>query len=165
MNERFGAVREMVRHLRAGGTVILYPGTHLDPDPAILPGAYERLGAWSRSVALLLRHVPETELATTIVSGVLDPKFLAHPLARLKPAGWERQKLAEMLQVMQQLLFEPRTTFRPRVTFGRPVTAAALYGERPTKDMIDAIIGHARGVLAQHIADRDRALDVQLVRA
>lgn len=159
---RLGAMRDMIRHLRTGGTVIIYPGTQLDPDPAILPGAYARLGAWSRSVALLLRHVPETKLAATIVSGVLDPRFLSRRLTHLAPAGWKRQKLAEMLQIMQQLLFSMRIPIQPRVTFGRPITVAELRDEHERTGTIDAIIAHARRVLAQHMSAGDRAFDVQL---
>ena len=141
----------MIRHLEASGTVIIYPGTQLDPDPAILPGAHERLGAWSRSVAMLLRHVPQTRLVTTVVSGVLDPRFLSHPLARLAPAGWKRQKLAEMLQIMQQLLFRITIPLRPRVSFGQPVTSVELRDEHMIEGSIDAIVAYARAVLAQHM--------------
>ena len=57
MGERLGAVREMIQHLKNGGAVIIFPGGHLDPDPALMPeGARERLNGWSRSVALLLRQ-------------------------------------------------------------------------------------------------------------
>jgi len=115
--ERTGIVRQMIQHLRQGGVVIIFPGAELDPDPACLPGASERLEAWSRSVALLLRQVPETRVVLTIVGGVLAPRFYAHPLAKLVPPGWERIKLAEMLQIMQQLVFGTRLDLHPAVNF------------------------------------------------
>jgi hypothetical protein len=154
-DERLGIVRQMVRHLRQGGTVIIFPGTQLDPDPAFLPGAAGRLQAWSRSVALLLRRVPETQLVPTIVGGVLSPRFHRHPLVRLAPPGWQRLKLAEMLQIMQQLVLRTRLDIRPTVYFGAPVTLDRLVRAdttAPASAVMDAILRQARQVLDQHQA-------------
>lgn len=169
---RVQAMREMIRHLRDGGSLLIFPGTTLDPDPALLPGAAERadtthpLGAWSRSVALALRCVPETRLVGTIASGVLLPRFLSHPLTRLAPAGWQRFKLAEVLQVLSQLTSGKRYGLVPRVTFGEPVTLAELrqrggrghavaLNRRPSEgDDMAAIVAYARGVLAAHLDEQ-----------
>jgi hypothetical protein len=163
MGERLGAVREMIQHLKDGGAVIIYPGGHLDPDPALMPGgAAERLHGWFRSVALLLRHAPETQFVATIVSGVLEPRLLAHPLTRLAPEGWQRQKLAEMLQIAPQLLFQTRHTVKPRVTFGEPVTIATLRGQGEPGDLHQAIVDRAQQVLALHLASEDLASEIPL---
>jgi hypothetical protein len=154
-NERAHAVREMIRHLRDGGAVLIFPSGHLDPDPACMPGAAAWLADWSRSVVLALRRVPETWLVATIVGGVLVPRFLSHPLVRLGPQGWKRQKLAEVLQIICQLLFKTRYALTPRVTFGQPTTLAALR-EQSTLGDLEAIVNHARQVLAAHLA-QDRA--------
>jgi len=163
MGERLGAIREMIQHLRNGGTVIIYPGGHLDPDPALMPGgAAERLNGWSRSVALLLRHAPETRFVATIASGVLEPRFLSHPLTRLAPEGWERQKLAEILQIAPQLLFQTRYSVNPRVTFGEPVTIATLRDQSAQQDLQQAIVAHARQVLTVHLASEDLASEIPI---
>jgi hypothetical protein len=147
---RVRAVREMVRHLRAGGSLLIFPGATLDPDPALLPGASERLGAWSPSIALALRRVPETRLVGAIASGVLSPRFLSHPLTRLAPAGWQRFKLAEVLQILSQLTSGRRYDLTPRVTFGEPVTLADLRQREGQGDDMAAIVAYAREVLAVH---------------
>jgi hypothetical protein len=152
---RMGAVRQMLDHLRQGGAVIIFPGTELDPDPALLLGASERLDDWSRSVALLLRQVPETRLVTTIVGGVLAPRFYAHPLAKLAPAGWKRIKLAEMLQIMQQLVLGTRLDLCPTVTFGTPLRPGELLGAGETaasRNLMAAVLQQARQVLERYRA-------------
>lgn len=151
--ERLGAVHQMIRHLRQGGTVIIFPGAELDPDPAFLPGAAERLEDWSRSIALLLRSVPETRLVPTIVGGVLSPRFHAHPLTKLAPPGWERIKLAEMLQIMQQLVIGARLNIWPTVTLGKPISLQDLTEENAaasTDAIMSAIRQRARCLLAQY---------------
>jgi len=153
VDRRVQAVREMVRHLQSGGSILIFPGTTLDPDPVLRPGAWERLGAWSRSIVLALRRVPETRLVGTIVSGVLAPRFLSHPLTRLAPKGWQRFKLAEVLQVLRQLGSGKRYGIRPRVTFGEPCTLADLCQRTGPGDDAKAIAAYARGVLEAHLAE------------
>ena len=38
IDNRVHALREMVRHLREGGTIVIFPTTHLTPDPALTWG-------------------------------------------------------------------------------------------------------------------------------
>jgi hypothetical protein len=164
-HERLGAVRQMIRHLGSGGTVIIFPGTELDPDPSFLPGAAERLKDWSRSIALLLRRVPETQLVPTIVGGVLSPRFHAHPLTKLAPVGWERIKLAEMLQIMQQLVLGTRLDLWPTVTFGEPVRLKGLIASDTTTShdaVMSAILRRAQDVLDQHQAGQRLARAIPL---
>jgi hypothetical protein len=158
---RVRATREMIRHLRAGGSLLVFPGTTLDPDPALLPGASERLGAWSRSIALALRRVSETRLVGAIASGVLSPRFLSHPLIRLAPAGWQRFKLAEVLQILSQLTSGKRYGLTPRVTFGEPVTLVELRQRNGPGDDMAAIVAYAQGVLAAHLEAGDTPSLVQ----
>ena len=163
--ERLGAVRQMVRHLGQGGTVIIFPGTELDPDPAVLPGAGERLKDWSRSLSLLLRRVPQTQLVTTIVRSVLSPRFYAHPVAKLAPQGWERIKLAEMLQIMQQLVLGTRLALWPTVTFDEPVRLENLVepGTAATSNaLMSAILRRAQHLLDQSQAGQQLASTVPL---
>jgi 1-acyl-sn-glycerol-3-phosphate acyltransferase len=154
-SERLGVVRQMIRHLSQGGVVIIFPGTQLDPDPAFMPGAAARLQAWSHSIALLLRRVPDTYLVPTIVGGVLSPRFQAHPFTRLAPPGWERIKLAEMLQIMQQLVLGTRLDLQPTVIFDTPVRLTDLVNQvaKPSSTAImSALLHRTRQALDQYQA-------------
>ena len=162
---RMHALREMIRHLRSGGSVLIFPSGHLDPDPAFLPGAAEGLADWSRSVALILRRVPEARLVTTIVGGVMEPRFLSHPLTRVGPKGWKRLRLAEALQIMQQMIFKVHFALTPTITFGEPVTLAALRDQAASGDLMPAIVDRARQVLALHLASEERTSAVPLPAA
>ena len=159
---RANTVREILRHLANGGAVLIFPSGHLDPDPAFMAGAEEGLEDWSRSVALILRRAPQTWLLVTVVEGVLEPRFMSHPLVRLGPKGWEGQRLAEVLQIMQQMVFRTRYALSPRVTFGPPIAAATLRDQSPSAHLLKAIVDYARQVLALHRTQRDRVSLVPL---
>lgn len=117
---RAQAVREIMRTLRQGGAVLIYPSGLVDPDPASMPGAEQALRLWSKSIALVLSRVPGARLQVAIVSGVLAPACLRNPLTRLPKERWRQQKLAEFIQVIQQLLFKRDYKLTPRVYFGPP---------------------------------------------
>ena len=116
-----------------------------------MTGAEAGLVEWSRSVALILRRVPQAFLLVTIVSSVLEPRFLSHPLTSLGPKGWERQKLAEVLQIMHQLLFRTRSPLTVRITLDQPVTLGQLHRHGGPMDLEEAIVAHARRVMALHL--------------
>jgi len=149
---RMAPVREAIRHLETGGSVLIMPGGHVEPDPAFLPGAREALSEWSPSVETLLRRVPETQVQVTIISGVLSPSWLRHPLVRLRKGQREKQLLAEFLMIIQQTVLRRREPLTPEVTFGQPVTAAELRGGDGSRDLMPALIEHAGAVLDEHMA-------------
>jgi hypothetical protein len=139
----------MLRHLEGGGSLMLFPSGNIDPDPAVLPGAAEALLNWSPSVDLILRRMPEVQVLVTIVSGVISPRWLHHPLVRRRSVARERQKVAEFLQTMQQLVLGKTLSFTPRVTFSSPVTAADL---RSAAGFLPQLIERAQRVLREHLA-------------
>lgn len=149
--ERMRPVREAIRHMDSGGSVLIMPGGHVEPDPAILPGAREDLEGWSPSLELLLRRVPDAKLLVTIISGVLPPAWLRHPLVRRRRGSREKQLLAEFLMIIRQALLRRTEPIVPDVTFGEPVTAAQLQGEG-TRSLMPALIEHAQSVLDAHMA-------------
>jgi hypothetical protein len=148
-HERMTVVRESVRHLREGGTVLIFAKGQVEPDPAVLPGALESLEHWSPSLSLLLRQVPEANLLVSIVSGVLAPSCFRHPLVRLRKEQQPRQLLAEFLQVTQQMLLGRRFGLAPAVRFAAPLTAAELGGARDKQATLAAISARARDLLAR----------------
>lgn len=149
--ERMRPVREAIRHMEAGGSVMIMPGGHVEPDPAILPGAREDLAGWSPSLELLLRRVPDAKLLVTIVSGVVTPSWLRHPLVRRRRGSRQKQLLAEFLMIIRQALLRRREPLVPDVTFGDPVTAAELRADG-SSSLMPALIEHARSVLDEHMA-------------
>jgi hypothetical protein len=145
---RMGVVREAVRHLREGGSLLIFAHGEVEPDPALVPGAEEALEGWSPSVPLLLRRVPGASLVVTIVSGVLAPSALRHPVARLRQ-GWQaRQLLAEVVQISQQMLLRRRFGLAPTVRFSAPLTSGDVEGGRDARAALAAIVARARELLA-----------------
>jgi 1-acyl-sn-glycerol-3-phosphate acyltransferase len=125
-HERMATVRSIIRQLESGGSLLIFPTGTVDPDPDIMPGAHEALEQWSPSLDLILRKVPQTQVLVTIVSGVLRPSYLSNPLAKLHKGLRERQKVAEFLQVAQQLLLPKSGSLLPRVSFAPPISVLQL---------------------------------------
>jgi hypothetical protein len=145
---RIKAMRASLEHLENGGSLLLYPHVEVEPDPETSPGAREALRDWSRSVEILLRRVPEAALVVSIASGILLPRFLESPLVRIRRRAPQRQKLAEFLQVIWQML-RPRSV-RPiiHLSFAAPVRGHDLPGDR----LMPAVIGMADRLLVEHLA-------------
>ena len=131
---RMAALRAMIRQLERGGAVVIFPTGLVDPDPDVLPGAAEKLTEWSPSLETALRRVPDARLLPTIVSGVLSEINLRSPLLLLQREEWRRRKLAEFLQVLQQLAIGRSFHLRPRLSFGEPVSVDELAGVEAAPD-------------------------------
>jgi hypothetical protein len=152
VHARLSVVRDTIRHLRAGGALLIFPTGQVDPDPELEPGSEEALGRWSASLSVILQRVPQARLLPAIVSGVLAKACLRNPIARLPRAVWRQRKLAEFLQVSQQLAFHRRFSLKPRISFGQPLAAAELCQETGPSDLQPAIVESARSLLAMHLA-------------
>jgi SAM-dependent methyltransferase len=148
---RMLAVRELLRHLEEGGTLLLFASRRIDPDPDVLPGAAERIRAWSPSLDIILRRVPETRVVMTIVSGVLAAACANHPLTRLKEDLTDRLRIAEMLQIIQQMAFRKEYALQPRVSFAKPIAAVDLGKYRGRRDYTQEIIKRALVLLEEHM--------------
>lgn len=145
---RMNALRQMVRHLNNGGALLLFASGEVEPDPAFMPGAAETMATWSRSIEVLLRKVPEARLVVEIASGVLLPRFVYNPITKLRKMPYHQQKLGEMLQIFQQLLF-PKSVgvINAHVSFSKPILPAELTGRAWMPDIVE----RARQALEQHI--------------
>jgi hypothetical protein len=102
--QRMAVARGMLRHLRSGGAVLIFPTGTVDPDPELIPGLESTIGDWSLSLSLLLERVPETRLLAAVTSGVLLPWAYRHPLPRLRRVPRDQQKAAEILQIARQAI-------------------------------------------------------------
>jgi hypothetical protein len=150
VHARVSALRSAIRHLRGGGTVLIFPSGQIDPDPEILPGGKEALCDWSSSIELMMRHAPETRVLVTIVSGVLSAGCVRNPLTRIRRKESMQQGIAEGLQIIQQVLFDRRFALFPRLSFAEPVTLADLNGSSGFPDTMEALIDRAQGLFTAH---------------
>jgi len=149
---RATALRSMIRHLRDGGSVLIFPSGNVDPDPAVLPGADRALEGWSRSLDLLLRSVPETRVLLTIVSDVVLPALVQNPLTRLRKELRDRQKLAEFLQVSLQMILRWGPSLTARLSLGEPIGAEELQTKGAGQSPTYALVENAKSLLADHLA-------------
>ncbi len=152
-HQRMGVVRAMVRQLKQGGAVLVFPSGKVDPDPAVLPGAEEALNTWSPSAGLVLRAVPETKVVVGVVSGVLSERHLQHPIVRLGREIRQKQLLAEMLQVIRQMLTQTGEMLTARLSLDVPVAASQLMRHNlGAADLTQALVQRARALLREHLA-------------
>jgi len=122
--DRFAVVRQVTRHLNSGGALFINPAGRIEPDPACMPGAVESLRVWSPSLGVFIKRAPAVCVVPTLVSGVILPWTLRHPLVRLRRRRQDRERAAAAIQLMVHLRQRERTPVTPTVRFGRP-----LYGE------------------------------------
>ncbi len=142
------AARAAVRHIREGGALLLFARGNIDPDPAFMPDADQELTVWSRSLELFLRSVPAAQVVTSIVSHVLDPAYMRHPLTWLRRRRRDRQRLAMMIQIMQQMMGK-RMKIEPRVSFG--LVISSRHQCRSACDL-QTIVDAAEHLLESHLA-------------
>ena len=145
---RMSALRESLRHLKQGGALLTFPSGRLDPDPALRPlAAKEELQLWSPSIALMLRKVPQTQLVTTMVSGVLSERWFNSPVTWIRKEAHYKQKVAEVFQIGQQLLFPNGGRLTPRVASSPPRHFADLASNDDPLEVTEAIISQAEMLL------------------
>jgi len=134
-SRRTKVVREVVKSLREGNTVLICPAGQIEPDPAVMPGALESLKDWSESISVFTRLVPQTQIVPVIVSGVIWKATLNNPLTHLRKRQKDRERMAAALQIMMQLM---RPSLRPvdvKVTYG-----PALQVERDQGSIMPVVI-------------------------
>jgi len=144
--ERMAALRASIHHLQSGGALLIFPNGEVEPDPAIMPGAEKTIQGWSPSIEIMLRKAPDTNLQLVIVSGVIMSRFIHNPLTRIRRMPYHQQKMAELLEILQQMLFPRSLEFHPCVSFARPIPVSEL----PASEMMPVIIQKARQLLQEH---------------
>ena len=142
-------VRATISHLRSGGAVLIFPSGRVEPDPAILPYAQAALQNWSPSIELFLRKVPETQVMVTIVSGVLSPIFLHNPLIHLWRGVRDPLAIAEVTQVVTQMLLKKHFRMKPRISFDIPHTVSELC--RDYESAYHSILAKASSLMTAHL--------------
>jgi hypothetical protein len=153
-HERMSAIWSAIRHLRAGGAVLMFPSGGLDPDPSFMHGLEAGLATWSGSVETILRRASGARFVPAIVSGVLLPRYMRHVFTRRIRARRDRQRVAEYLQVIRQTARRSRLKVSPHITFGEALTLDQLGTSDAAPSAAAAITSHARVVLASHLQTR-----------
>lgn len=142
---RIRTVRETLRHLKSGGSLLLFARGGIEADPDFMPEPDGEFDQWSRSLEIFLERVPETRVLITIVSGVISPATMNSPLARLRRERPDRQRIAFLTQLARQVLSGKELFgLTPRVTFGEVIEGAHAH-------ILDQVHDAARRVLHQHM--------------
>lgn len=149
-SDRMTAARAGIRHLKAGGALLVYGTGLIDPDPEVYPDAEAWLEKWQPSIDLFLRTVPETRVVISIVSGVVSPLWARHPVTWLKRVDWQKRRLAEFSQVISQLFFPGRLTLKPSISFSPSLAGEDLLQEGEGRAQ-GAVIRHGKTLLAEHL--------------
>ncbi len=148
---RMLVIRNAIRHLKKGGALIIFPSGHMDPEPACMSGAVEALDEWSKSIEVFLHKVPETVVQVAVVSHVLEKRFLSHPLTRIRKGKRERQRIAEFLQVVNQMVRMRKTNLIPLVSFAEPFTMEDFDIQSDTSALLPFIINQAKQLIVSHL--------------
>lgn len=143
---RMQVVRESIRHLHNGGGLLIFPRGGIEADPEFMPNADGEFKYWSRSLETFLKRVPNLQILITIVSGVIAPAAMRHPITWFRKARPDRQRLAFVYQLSRQLLSGKQIfDLKPRVTFGEIIQGT-------NHDDLLADIEHAaRRTLVKHM--------------
>lgn len=143
------AARAALRHLQAGGALLLYGTGLLDPDPALFTDAALTFDRWSRSIELFVRRVPQAHVVPCVVSHAVAARWAQSPLTWLRRDPLDKRRLAEFGQVIQQLFWPGRLYLSPRVSFGVPMEAAALLDGK-AGEVMDGLVHRQRALLEDH---------------
>ena len=148
--QRMTALKGVVDHLHAGGSLLQFGSGTIDPDPAISNLSEDELQKWSPSLEIMLRKAPDTRLVLAVVSGVVLKRFAEHPLTRLRRTPLEVRRLAEFIQVIQHLLRPDSVKIQAHLSFAPPVTLETLQGESGGGRLLPVILARERALMAEH---------------
>jgi hypothetical protein len=142
------ALLASIDHLKSGGALLLFAHDEVEPDPETGHGAMDAIQDWSRSIEIMVRSVVDTRLQVVMASGILMSRFLHSPLVKLQKSAPKRQKLAGVMQIIQQIVFPRSVQPQMHLSFGTPVKGKDLPGD----GMMPAVIDIARRLLADHLS-------------
>jgi hypothetical protein len=122
MMGRMHVIRESIRHLNSGGSLLIFPRGGIEADPDFMPEPDSEFDHWSRSLEIFMQRVPGLQILATIASGVISPSAFRHPITWFRRHRPDKQRLAFLYQLARQFL-AGREIFglTPRVTFGEIV--------------------------------------------
>ncbi|RPI30168.1 MAG: hypothetical protein EHM70_14545 [Chloroflexota bacterium] len=144
---RSAVVRSALRHLNAGGALLIFPRGEVEPDPALWPESSPDFERWSPSIELMARKTLHLNILAALSSAMLSRKWFYHPIPGLWKKPEQRQKIAEIFQAAQSLLASTPSPVDPCIAFARPFG----FSEREIQEL-------PRGALMQRITGAVRSL-------
>lgn len=145
---RMVALHRAIEHLQTGGSVLVFAHGEVEPDPELMPGAADSIFDWSTSLEIMLRKAPSAKIQLSIVSGIIHRSFMRNPFVLLRRTLFARQKLAEFIQIMQQMMFPRSIRTQAHVSLSIPY-ALQDFGEG---QIMPRLIRSAQALLQEHIA-------------
>jgi hypothetical protein len=146
---RMQVIRDVIRHLKHNGAILIFPRGGIEADPAWMPHPEVEFDHWSRSLEIFLKHVPQTQVLVTVVSGVISKRAMFHPVTWFRKARPDRQRLAFMYQFIRQVIAGQEIFgLTPHVTFGDLISADDTTGR---DHMLQTITQSAHNVLKRHV--------------
>ncbi len=132
------SLRSSLRHLRAGGSLLLYPRGEIEADPGLyLERALETLPDWSRSIEVYTRHVPELTIVPVAVGGVISRRALRNRIVRLYRNDDKRHFLAATFQMMFPIYRDPELS----VMVGHPLRGGQATYDNVLRQMAELLSG------------------------
>ncbi len=147
---RMGVIRQALRHLKNGGSLLLFASGGIDPDPACMPGSEKEIEKWSGSLELFLRRVPQTKLQITMISGILLPQYVHHTFTRFRKERRDKQRISEFFQIMRQMLAPGEFLSSPQLSFVNPLSRDQLLSRGAGGDIGTEIIRRAQEAFSLH---------------
>jgi hypothetical protein len=146
---RMQVIREVIRHLKRDGAILIFPRGSIEPDPAFMPQPDAEFDHWSRSLEVFIKQVPQTQVLITIVGGVISKAAMRHPITWFRKLRADRQRLAFMYQMIRQMIAGKELFgLTPRITFGDLISAENTIDR---EHMLQAITQSAHNVLKTHM--------------
>lgn len=143
---RMQVMRDSIRHLRGGGSLLIFPRGSIEADPEFMPHPDDEFNHWSRSLEVFMQRVPGLQILVTIASGVISQSAMRHPITWFRKARPDRQRLAFLYQLARQMLSGKELFgLSPRVTFGEIIAGTNH------EHMLAEIEQAARRTLSQHL--------------
>jgi 1-acyl-sn-glycerol-3-phosphate acyltransferase len=150
-SEDMATLRGAIDRLNQGESLLQFGSGRIEPDPATDPVGDDVFARWSSSLEILLRKVPGLAVVPTIASGVLLKRFRDSILTRFRKKDMDRRRLAEFIQVIQQLIFPKSVDAQTSISFGPPFTLEALLAESDGRRLMPAAIERVKQVLEDHL--------------
>ncbi len=144
VRERMLVMRNAIKHLQKGGTVVYFGSGHRDPDPTVYPGAERAIDDWLHVFDTFYKYVKGLKLLPMIVSGVISNKWVKHPITWLKNNQIDKQRLSILGQMIFQLRKPGKLMMTPRVSIGVPLSENDLRQEVGSDKLHPAVINHAK---------------------
>jgi 1-acyl-sn-glycerol-3-phosphate acyltransferase len=151
-------LRASINHLKRGGALLTFAYGDVEPDPELSGGSAVSFQDWSRSIEIMLREVPDAWLQVAIVSGVQKSTFTYSPILKIRKTAPRRQKLAEVLQILNQMIFPSGIRTNVHISFAKPIKASEL----SKGELMLSVITIARRLLEDHMASLNSTLPSSL---